>query len=106
MNKNVLIMAAKDYCMAFCEGYFYALLGERLINGQVTDKELDLAKETARKCIEQRIVDSAYNEKQKQEKKENLKKWADAAMQGFKKRLRDSGRLIETKSKNVRYIAK
>lgn len=40
------------------------------------------------------ITYSAFDEKQKQETKENLHEWADTAMQGFKKRLRESGRLI------------
>lgn len=88
-------MTPKEYCTAFCDGYFYAQLGEKLTNGKVTDKELDLAKETAQKYIEQQIAYSAFDEKQKQEIKENLHEWADIVMQGFKKRLRESGRLIE-----------
>lgn len=39
-------MTVKEYCIAFCGGYFYAQLGEKLINGKATDKALDLAKET------------------------------------------------------------
>ena len=30
-------MIAKEYCIAFCEGYFYAQLGERLNDGKVTE---------------------------------------------------------------------
>lgn len=33
-------MTAKEYCIAFCEGYFYAQLGERLTNGKVTEHTL------------------------------------------------------------------
>lgn len=40
-------MIAKEYCIAFFEGYFYAQLGERLNDGKVTEHTLDLAKETA-----------------------------------------------------------
>ena len=29
--------------------------------------------------------------------KDNFEEWAETVMQGFKKRLRESGRLIETK---------
>ena len=47
-------MTAKEYCIAFCEGYFCAQLGEKLTNGKVTEQELDLAKETAQKCIVQK----------------------------------------------------
>ena len=89
-------MTPKEYCTAFCDGYFYAQLGEKLTNGKVTDKELDLAKETAQKYIEQQIAYSGFEEKQKQEMKENLHEWADTVMQGFKKRLHESGRLIES----------
>ena len=38
-------MTAKEYCIAFCDGYFYAQLGEKLTNGKVTEHALDLAKE-------------------------------------------------------------
>lgn len=65
-------MIAKEYCIAFCEGYFYAQLGERLTNGKVTEHTLDLAKETAQTCMEQQIAYSSFDEKQKQEMKENL----------------------------------
>ena len=65
-------MTAKEYCIAFCEGYFYAQLGEKLTNGKVTEHALDLAKETAQTCIEQQIAYSGFDEKQKKEMKENL----------------------------------
>ena len=89
-------MTAKEYCIAFCDGYFYAQLGERLNDGKVTEHTLDLAKETAQTCMEQQIAYSCFDEKQKQVMKENLHEWADKVMQGFKKRLRESGRLIES----------
>ena len=88
-------MIAKEYCIAFCEGYFYAQLGERLNDGKVTEHTLDLAKETAQTFMEQQIAYSDFEEK-KQVMKENLHEWADKVMQGFKKRLRESGRLIES----------
>ena len=46
--------------------------------------------------MEQQIAYSGFDEKQKQVMKENLHEWADTVMQGFKKRLRESGRLIES----------
>ena len=58
-----LIMTAKEYCIAFCDGYFYAQLGERLTNGKVTEHALDLAKETAQTCMEQQIAYSGFDEK-------------------------------------------
>lgn len=87
-------MTAKECCIAFFEGYFYAQLGEKLTNGKVTEHTLDLAKETAQKCMEQQIAYSGFDEKQKLVMKENVYEWADTVMQGFKKRLRESGRLI------------
>ena len=59
----------------------------------MAEHTLDLAKETAQTSMEQQIAYSAFDEKQKQVMKENLHKWADTVMQGFKKRLRESGRL-------------
>lgn len=89
-------MTVKEYCIAFCEGYFYAQLGEKLTNCKVTEHALDLVKETAQTCIEQQIAYSSFDEKQKLVMKENLHEWADKVMQGFKTRLRESGRLIES----------
>lgn len=89
-------MTAKEYCIAFCEGYFCAQLGEKLTNCKVTEHALDLVKETAQTCIEQHIAYSGFDEKQKLVMKENLHEWADKVMQGFKTRLRESGRLIES----------
>ena len=40
---NISVMTAKEYCIAFCEGYFYAQLGERLTSGKVTEHTLDFA---------------------------------------------------------------
>ena len=60
----------------------------------VYDNTLELAKETAQKCIEQQIAYSSLDEKQKQEMKENFQEWAETVIHGFKKRLRESGRLI------------
>ena len=62
----------------------------------MAEHTLDLAKETAQTSMEQQIAYSAFDEKQKQEMKENLHEWADKVMQGFKKRLHESGRLIES----------
>ena len=59
-------MTAKEYCIAFCDGYFSAQLGERLTDGKVTEHTLDLAKETAQTCMEQQIAYSSFDEKQKQ----------------------------------------
>ena len=45
----ISVMTVKEYCIAFCDGYFYAQLGEKLTNGEVTEHALDLAKETAQR---------------------------------------------------------
>lgn len=94
--KNRKRYDSKRILYSLFEGYFYAQLGEKLTNGKVTEHTLDLAKETAQTCIEQQIAYSGFNEKQKQVMKENVHEWADTVMQGFKKRLRESGRLIES----------
>ena len=56
-------MIAKEYCIAFFEGYFYAQLGEKLTNGKVTEHTLDLTKETAQTFMEQQIAYSDFEEK-------------------------------------------
>ena len=71
-------------------------IGRETNKWKSTEHTLDLAKETAQTCIEQQIAYSVFNEKQKQVMKENVHEWADTVMQGFKKRLRESGRLIES----------
>lgn len=71
-------------------------IGRETNKWKSTEHTLDLAKETAQTCIEQQIAYSGFNEKQKQVMKENVHEWADTVMQGFKKRLRESGRLIES----------
>lgn len=58
-------MIAKEYCIAFCEGYFYAQLGERLNDGKVTEHTLDVAKETAQTFMEQQIAYSSFDEQAK-----------------------------------------
>ena len=73
-------MTAKEYSIAFCDGYFYAQLGEKLTNGKVAEHTLDLAKETVQTCMEQKIAYSTFDEKQKQVMKENLHEWADTVM--------------------------
>lgn len=65
-------MTPKEYCTAFCEGYFYAKLGEKLTNDKVTDYSLNLVKETAQTCIEQQIDYFGLDEKQKQDMKDNF----------------------------------
>ena len=37
-------MTAKEYCIAFCEGYFCAQLGENLTNGKVTEHNTGFSK--------------------------------------------------------------
>ena len=76
-------MTPEEYCIAFCEGYFYAQLGEKLTNGKVTEHTLDLAKETAQTFIVQQIAYSGFDEKQKQVMKENLHEWADTVIARF-----------------------
>lgn len=94
------MLTAKEYCIAFCEGYFCAQFGEKLTNCKVTEHALDLANETAQTCMEQQIAYSGFDEKHKQEMKQNFHEWADTVMQGFKKSLRESGRFYNNERLN------
>lgn len=85
---------SKDYITAFVEGYICAIIGERMTTAKVSEQELDNAKHLAEKCVEFRIEHSASLEEEKQAMKTDLKLWAESALLGMKKRLRDSGRLL------------
>ena len=80
----------QDYITAFIEGYICAIIGERMTTAKVSETELDNAKHSAEKYVEFQIEHSDFSE----EEKKDYKLWAESALQGMKKRLRDSGRLL------------
>lgn len=84
----------QDYITAFVEGYICAIIGEQKITAEVSGQKLDNAKHLAEKCVEFRIEHSNFSEVEKKAMKTDLKLWAESALQGMKKRLRESGRLL------------
>ena len=84
----------QDYITAFIEGYICAIIGERMTIAKVSEAELDNAKHLVEKCVEFRIEHSDFSEEEKEAMKKDYKLWAESALQGMKKRLRDSGRLL------------
>ena len=84
----------QDYIIAFIEGYICAIIGERMTIAKVSEAELDNAKHSAEKYVEFQIEHSDFSEEEKEAMKKDYKLWAESAMQGMKKRLRDSGRLL------------
>ena len=84
----------QDYITAFIEGYICAIIGERMTIAKVSEAELDNAKHLAEKCVEFRIEHSDFSEEEKEAMKKDYKLWAESALQGMKKRLRESGRLL------------
>ena len=89
-----MIQRDQDYITAFIEGYICAIIGERMTTAKVSEAELDNAKHAAEKYVEFQIEHSNSSEEEKQAMKKDYKLWAESALQGMKKRLRDSGRLF------------
>lgn len=83
------------YIKAFIEGYICAVIGERMTTAKVSETELDNAKHLAEKCVEFRIELSDLSDDEKKAMKKNYKLWAESALQGMKKRLHESGRLLD-----------
>lgn len=84
----------QDYVTAFVEGYICAIIGERMTTAKVLEAELDNAKHSAEKYVEFQIEHSDFSEEEKKVIKKGYKFWAESALQGMKKRLRESGRLL------------
>ena len=84
----------QDYITAFVEGYICAIIGERMTIAKVSEAELDNAKHSAEKYVEFQIEHSDFSEEEKEAMKKDYKFWAESALQGMKKRLRDSDRLL------------
>ena len=93
---NDTVKHNQDYITAFIEGYICAIIGERMTIAKVSVVELDNAKHSAEKYVEFQIEHSDFSEEEKEAMKKDYKHWAESALQGMKKRLRESGRLIES----------
>lgn len=84
----------QDYITAFIEGYICAIIGERTTTAKVSEAELDNAKHSAERYVEFQIEHSDFSDEEKKAMKKDYKLWAESALQGMKKRLRESGRLL------------
>ena len=91
---NDTVKHKQDYITAFIEGYICAIIGERMTIAKVSEAELDNAKHSAEKYVEFQIEHSDFSEDEKEAMKKDYKLWAESALQGMKKRLRDSDRLL------------
>ena len=91
---NDTVKHKQDYITAFIEGYICAIIGERMTIAKVSEAELDNAKHSAEKYVEFQIEHSDFSEEEKEAMKKDYKLWAESALQGMKKRLRDSDRLL------------
>lgn len=89
-----MIQRDQDYITAFIEGYICAIIGERMTTAKVSEAELDNAKNSAEKNVEFQIEHSDFSGEEKKAMKNDYRLWAESALQGMKKRLRESGRLI------------
>lgn len=84
----------QDYITAFVEGYICAIIGERMTIAKISEAELNNAKHSAEKYVEFQIEHSDFSEEGKEAMKKDYKLWAESALQGMKKRLREVGRLL------------
>lgn len=89
-----MIQRNQDYIIAFVEGYICAIIGERLTTAKVSEAALDNAKHSAEKYVEFQIEHSDFSDEEKKAIKKGYKLWAESALQGMKKRLCESGRLL------------
>ena len=89
-----MIQRDQDYITAFIEGYICAIIGERMTASNVSETELDNAKHSAEKYVEFQIEHSDFSGEEKKAMKNDYRLWAESALQGMKKRLRESGRLL------------
>lgn len=89
-----MIQRDQDYITAFIEGYICAIIGERMTTAKVSEEELDNAKHSAEKYVEFQIERSDFSDEEKEAMKKDYKIWAESALQGMKRRLRESGRLL------------
>ena len=65
-----------------------------MTTAKVSEAELDNAKHAAEMYVEFQIEHSDFSEEGKEAMKKNYKLWVESALQGMKKRLRDSDRLL------------
>lgn len=89
-----MIQRDQDYITAFIEGFICAIIGERMTTAKVSEAELDNAKHSAEKYVEFQIEHSDFSGEEKKAMKNDYRLWAESALQGMKKRLRESGRLL------------
>ena len=92
-NSIMIYRNNQDYITAFIEGYICAIIGERMTIAKVSEAELDIAKHSA-EYVEFQIEHSDFSEEEKEAMKKDYKLWSESALQGMKKRLRESGRLL------------
>lgn len=85
----------QDICIAYLEGYFYAMITEHLITGKIHSSDLDALKELAVKSMKDYIERSGFSYGVKESMKKNYEHWAEITLHGIKQRLRDCQKLYE-----------
>ena len=83
----------QDYSLGSIKGYIIAMIVERMTTAKVSETELDSVKNVAEKYRENEINHSDFSDEEKDDMKKRYKLWAESALQGMKKRLRESGSL-------------
>ena len=85
MNNNLL--------GTYFAGAFKAAIASCLINGKISEQQIDFVKEIVSKYRESEIDHSFLNPEEKEEAKRNWKLWLDETANGVKDEFRTLGKL-------------
>lgn len=78
---------------AYLEGMLWAAYGVKVFSDTVTEWQIDIAKESAKKLKEAEIDHSPLTQTEKEDQKRQWKLWIDSTVRGFKDKLKEEGRL-------------
>ena len=79
---------------AYLEGMLWAAYGVKVFSDTVTEWQIEIAKECAKKLKEAEIDHSPLTQTEKEDQKRQWKLWLDSTTQGFKDKLKEEGRLL------------
>ncbi len=77
----------------YYEGAFRAAIASYFFNGKISERLIDLAKETISRFREYEIEHALIDPAQKEELKRQWKQWLEATTQGIKDEFRAQGKL-------------
>ena len=79
---------------AYCDGALRTAITSCLINGRISEQQIDFVKEVISKFREVEIDNSSLPVSDKENLKHQWKQWLDATAHGIKDELRAEGKLV------------